>query len=518
MESLPTETVRVNLISDAIRNQFALILGSALIGVLLAGLVAVKLPDSYTSSVDIMLSPTTGNALAPDSARSGDQINVAMQTEAGLISSPAVAELVGEAIGSIVEPGDPNVSAAVPSNTQIIRVAYSADTVADAVKLSDAYARAFLEYRSNRTKSSITSQLDVLKEQEEAAAEGLRTAGSAAQDGDSPEAIGLVQLYTNRLSAIQEKIGTLEATPSMPGSVISPASPATASDGLPTALLIIAGLGLGLGVGGVLAIWRERSDDRIRASIEGWVNDQQVMGVVGAGAFQSMSVKTEAYRTVRTALLASAAPPSTIVISAVDDTLADDAQRVALGTASALATSGYRTCLIDASLTNGVISSEVGDRAGIGFSGALRASSASGIVPLTVDGFDVVDGGTVTEATREQYGSAGVQTVLTEISRGYDYVLLATPDMGAPEASELALATDGVVLVVAERRTTRSAIRRVTRRAQQLGIGFVGVIAVELAGRRGRGRRRAGGSAERSKLREIGASESEASQDLGQDE
>ncbi|MFD5213466.1 hypothetical protein [Microbacterium sp. NPDC058345] len=478
----------MSLVSDALRNRILAILGIALATTAIAALVAWKWPDSYTSSVDIMLTPSVGNALAPDSARSGDQINVAMQTEAGLIASPPVAELVGAEVGASIEPGDVNVTATVPANTQIIRVEYVAETADSAVEYADAYARALLESRKQRSENDVKGQLDALKTQEEAALAGLKEASTAAVDGNSPEAVGMVQLYTNRLATIQDSVGTLEATPTSPGSVISPASTPSSSDALPAPLLILAGLFAGILIGGVWAIWREWNDDRIRATLEGMVDEHQVMGIVPSGP-DAVGADADAYRTVRTAVLAASAPPSTIVVAAVDGTLIDDAQQVALSTASALSASGYTTCLIDATLTEGPIAGAPGRKSRKGLASALVAGSMSGVAPRVADGFEILDGENANDETRELFGSAHMRAVLTELSTRYDYVLVASPDMSSAEASQLALAADGVMLVAAERVTTRESVRRVTTRAEQLGITFLGIVAAK-RGARVRGSRR----------------------------
>lgn len=481
----------MRLISDALRNRLLSIIVITLAATALAAIVAWQWPASYTSKTDVLLTPVVGNALAPDTARSGDQINVAMQTEAGLIASPPVAELVSDDVGSVVESGDPAVSATVPPSTQIVSIEYRATTSADATRFSGAYARALLDSREQRTQQNIDGQLEILKKQQEAALFGLKQASADLVGGKSPEASGMVQLYTNRLAAIEEKIGSLEATPTSPGTIISPASKPTRADGIPAPLMIVAGLLFGLVVGVLHAVWREWGDDRIRASLEGTVDDLRVMGIVTPDSADATG--SDRYRTVRTMLLSAMSPPAVIVVTAVDDTLVDQAQQVTLSTASALAASGYRTCVVDAGLTHGEIA-RMPEVIGSGLVSALASGSSSGLAAPTAAGFDVVSGGGVGDETREQFGSAQMRAVLNQLSGAYDYVLVASPDMGNPAASELALSASGLMLVVGERRTTHDEIRRVSARADQLGIAIVGLVAVTGGGSRGeRTARRAAG-------------------------
>lgn len=442
MEPLPTETARARLIGRALRRRWVTVVAFTVGATVAAGAVAWVWPTSYTSTVEVMLTPVIGNTLAPDSARSGDQINVAMQTEAGLIGSPPVADLVSGFVDAPVEPSDSRVTATVLANTQIIEISYTADTADDAVLFADAYARALLKSRSDKAADEIDSQLAVMEQQQSAALAGLKQASADASAEGSLEANGMVQLYTNRLAALQEAVGTLDATPTEPGSVISPASRPTSSDGVPAPLLIAVGLLVGLLAGVLFAVSREWGDDRIRADVGGYVGDLPIVGVMDATASGVDDRSDEAFRLVRASLLASMPPPSTVAFAGVDESFDPLARRVADGVGEALAMAGYATEVVD-----------------------------------------------VTSAR----GGAEMRARLAEAGRVHDYVVIASPAMSMAEGNEMAMAAECTILIAGDGTTTGAQIHQTAARADQFGVRVLGVVAVRT---RRRSRRRATHDAE----------------------
>ena len=489
MDTLPREEIRIGLVADAMRRRWRTVVAIALAFFAVVGLLALLLPASYSSTSDVLLNPTPGNALTVDSARSGDQINVAMQTEAGLVKSPAVADLVSVTVGATVKAGDSDLDITVPSNTQIVRVTYAADTPERATRYADAFAKGLLQYRSDQARSTVQGQLDQLKRQSDTASAGLAKAAKVASAASpSAEAVAQVQLYTNRLATLQDQIGTLEATPVAPGSVITPATVPRSRDGISPLLLALAGLFVGLAVGVATAIWRERTDDRIRARAEVSVAGVPVLGVVpaaisgGSGLIgPGDSHLADAYRAVRAGVLATAAPPAVIAIAALDEGLDAAAHRVAVNIASSIAVTHHDVVLVDATLGTGDIAQMVGATSGRGLADALREELD--LVPtVAVDGgYSVVPEGASPLNARELLASAHFRHVIDELATRHDFVIVAGPSANLAESSEVALAATGLVVVTAERRSEEGTVSRLVRRADQLGVSVLGMVAVEYA-------------------------------------
>lgn len=456
MDSLPSETARVGLVRDALRRRWIAVVAFAIAAAIAAGVIAWAMPERYTSTVRVMLTPVLGNPLAPDSARSGDQINVAMQTEAGLIGSPPVAELVGDDVGTPVESSDSRVVATVLANTQIIEISYTAATADDAAGYANAYARALLASRQDKAESEIESQLAVMEQQQSAALAGLKQASVDASADGSLEANGMVQLYTNRLATLQEGVGELEAAPTSPGSVISPEELPSSSDGLSVPLLVLGGLVVGLLLGMIVAVYREWTDDRLRVEGEYSIGEIPIIGVVEESPSDRLE-PDDVYRLIRASLLASQAPPSTVALVGIDAIANALLPGIATRVGSALEVAGYRTRVL-----------EGGDAS----NGPIASRSGEGVA----------------------------------VARGDDdYLLVCSSTSEGSEVSEGLLAGDCVVLVAAEGVSTGHAIERAAARADRFGVRVVGVIAV----RRTERRRRAAGRDRRTAVVADDAPESE---------
>ncbi|MBM6402081.1 hypothetical protein [Phycicoccus sonneratiae] len=481
--------MRVGLLADAMRNRWRTIALTVFVVGLLGALVVLRLPVSYTSTTDVLLNPTPGNALTTDSARSGDQINVAMQTEAGLVKSPPVADIVGVTVHERVEAAASEVEVSVPPNTQIVRIEYTAGSAREAQRYASAYADALLEYRRNQAQSNVTGQLDLLKQQSDSASAGLKKAAASAGGSDpSAEAVAQVQLYTNRLATLQDQIGSLEATPIAPGGVVTPATLATTADGLPVVLLIVVAVLIGLVLGIGLAIWRERTDDHIRSAADGDVESLPVMGVVPAGIAHGHSgiltkdggPMADAYRGVRASLYAKAPAPAVVVVAGLDEHLERAAHRVAVNLAASISVSGHSVCLVDATLTEGSIRELTGVRNHRGLADAIHEGGLKRVpVSRARGGYHVVTGGTVDASMREQLASSRLRGVLDELGERHEYVVVASPVISLSESTELALASTGVVLVAADRRSLRDDVRRTMRRVGHLGISVLGLVTVQ---------------------------------------
>lgn len=451
--------------------------------------LAITLPTSFTSSADVLLNPAPGNALTIDSARSGDQINVAMQTEAGLVKSPAVAKLVSASVGEIVPASNTDLKVTIPPNTQIVRLQYTGESPRTAQLFAAAYADALLSNREDQAKASVSGELDLLEKQAEDATAGLAKAAKGATGAVPPaDAVAQVQLYTNRLATIQDQIGSLQVSAVKPGALISPASLPLSADGFPPVVVATAVTILGLLVGAAIAIWAERADDRIRARAEGSVGSVPVMGVVPSGltgasrgliGSDGEEMMADAYRGVRAAALSMAGPPSVLAISALEESLEAASGRVAVNLAASIAATQHSVVLVDATLGSGAISRLAGVQSDRGLADALREELDQAPTVQSGAGYSVVSGGQTALTARELLASVHFHRVLHELTERHDYVILAGPPLSVSEGSEVALAAAGLIVVAAERRSERGSVLRVVARATQLGIAVLGLVAVD---------------------------------------
>src|SRR5699024_10528376 len=113
--------------------------------------------QDYTAQASILIVPLDGNPFS--ASGSGDDL-VNLQTEAQLVKSDAVAELVRKDLNSPV-PLDvlrDGLTVSVPPNTQVLTVAYTSADRSIALARAQSFAESYLDYRHTRAESMIKSQ------------------------------------------------------------------------------------------------------------------------------------------------------------------------------------------------------------------------------------------------------------------------------------------------------------------------------------------------------------------------
>jgi capsular polysaccharide biosynthesis protein len=495
VDSLTHDEVRPHIVSDALRRRWPLVVALTLLVTAAFAALALSRAPSYSSSAKVLLRPLSGNALSPDSSRNAQQVTVAMETEAGLVNSPEVAALVSTKLRTTVTAGAKDVSASVPPNTQIVQIRYEASSRDAARAGAQAYADAFLAFRKQLATDTVKHQLEILGQQAKTVSDNLtKVSANAASTKPAPDAAAQVQLYTNRLANLQDSIGNLEAITTDPGSVVTPAAAPASPSGLSPAILIGVGAFLGLLIGLAVAVWRERSDDRVRAD-----EDVSVAGVpvvarlpraasaialVGEGASDELA---EAFRRIRSAVLTSSERPAVVAVAAAGAPTSHDSGEICADLAVLLAQAENRVCVVDAAMGDGAVASLFDLHESPGLAELLRherPADADSITETLQRSNDVavLTQGRDPQGVRELYASANFRTVVSQVKNQFDYVLLAAPSMATSVGHDVALASDAVLLVVGDKRMTHDEVADAVRRSAQLGVPVIGLISVAGSG------------------------------------
>lgn len=500
MQTYPSEDVRLD-VGRAVRRHLVVVLGLLVLVPVAAAVLVLGRASSYTSNTTVFLRPTIGNALSPDSAKNAQQVTVAMQTEAGLVSAPQVAARVSKQIGTTVEAGSAAVNASVPPNTQIVSIKYTAASAEAARAGTEAYATAFLDERKAVSADTIKRQLQLLKEQASVVNSNLRkVSGDAASANPSPDSAALVQLYTNRLTNLQDLIGQLETTDTNPGSVVTPATTPSGRGGLDAALVLGAAAIIGLLLGLSYAVWRERSDDRVRASDDEAVGGAPMLARLpgvratdDAGIARQRLELSNGYRHARAAMLIALPGRAVVAVAGSDTSPEVPAGVIAANLAWCLAGGRYNVCVLDVS---NAASSE-----------PSRAAQVLGVTPVPVvlppeagqggpsldavpdaHGVGVVTLDRVPEDDAGLFVSSRFLELVTGLQEKYDIVIVAAPPLRSAHGTEVCLVADGVLLVVTDRVTTREGVRELVTQQSRLRVPVLGLISIQPGHRRGTGR------------------------------
>lgn len=487
-ELLPRDEVHTHVVADALR-RFGLRIALAVVVVaVIVGGYAYFGPHKYQATATVLLRPLSGNALSAQTSTSSQSSTVAMETEASLVTSLAVTQRVNDALGTDLKAGGGGgVSSSVPPNSQIVKIKYIARTARDAQRRAQAFAQAFLDYRSDLATQALKAQLDRLNARAASVQRQLQQALKDKASKNPPEdADTRVRLYTSNYASLQSEIGQVQAASTESGNVVTPAALPRAPTGLSPALLTGGGALVALLVATAIAIWRERTDDRIRARAEVTVLGLPVLAMLPDADPRSRRTakrtvadpaRTEALRRARTSLLALTPLDSIIAVAGLTD--GEPAATVAADLAGTLASAGYQITLVDAAAADEPRSSRL-----IGGAGLSDLLSIDGPLPAelplrTVDGVQVLGAGSEPAGASERYAGHRTRSLLQRLQENADYVLVATAPADTSEGMAVLLAANGVVLIVTDRVSTHTQLAATTTAAQRLGATVLGLVVRE---------------------------------------
>ena len=471
------------LIRSALRRHFVIVLVFTVLGAALGMAAAALQPRSYTSMTSVLIRPAAGNSLAPQTPTgNGTQLTVAMTTEVSLVTTPAVAALASKEYGSALPGPGEQVSAKVPPSTQIITVTYVAPTAEKAQRAAEAYATAFLAFRAANARQVTDAQVAALQKQLATATAELKTAALRAASETDPRTYSAqqVQLYAERIAALNNSISTIETTGQDPGSVIRSSGKPSAPDGIASWVLVAGGLAVGLLLGVAVAVVRRFSDDRIDPKTDTTVAGRPVLAHfpkntrLPLAADELPVAEDEALRQARTALVAMVSPHQAVALSPV--AAVGDSARLGLNLARALAQSGYRVALVDAA----VGSEPLLDRLGLGSSTDLGSSLGDG---PTGGLFDIralvaAEAAEAADAAGELDALAGpgFRDAVLSLKKQHDYVLIAGSALGTGAGDAAVVSADDTLLVAQSRQTSHDEVATALVRAERLNSRVVGSI------------------------------------------
>ncbi|SDR68244.1 hypothetical protein [Actinopolymorpha singaporensis] len=487
-----------SFVLDALRRHLVLLVVLGVVfGAAGAG-VALRNGLHYTASSSILLSPLQGNPYTPDGR--GDQL-VNLQTEAQLVGTNGVASDVRRRLhlSQSVEEIRTHVAVENPTNTQVLKVSYTARSSRDAVRGAQAFADSYLSYRERRANSIISSRLSKIHQQQtrtQRSLDELSDEMGRTDTSDSRRAYLAERLsaLASQLASLESETSTLTASDQWPGQVISSAAPDSGTGPRDAIVLGGAGAVAGLLLGVALALLRTRVDPRLHHPYDVEHLGVQLLGLVGSGRRMRLRRSTtdpidlsEPYRALRTSIITGTdVPPVTLTVTGMSDGIG--AAPEAAGLAVGLARAGFGVAVVD---TTGEVS-----RLLVGGGSQLPGLSEllAGIADLTEllvqpeDNLAVLPLGYPARQTMDQLLSEPMRATLTRLREWYDYVILCGPPAAGADGQALASLADGVVLVGAVGVTTRTELTVATAALEHVHAVLLGAVMVEgVSARRGGG-------------------------------
>jgi polysaccharide biosynthesis transport protein len=192
------------------------------------------------------------------------------------------------------------------------------------------------------------------------------------------------------------------------------------------------------------------------------------------------SIASEAYRTIRTGILLSAAgkPPKVLLVTSAKKS--EGKTTMASNLAVTLAQAGKRTVVIDADLRRPSLSRYFGgDKNVAGLVEYLtgQAGIESIVARTPVENLFMIHSGPIPPNPAELLGSQKMAELIAKLSTVCDHVVIdASPVLPVTDPAILSKMVDGVILVLRAHETKRAPAREASRRLQSVGAKVLGVV------------------------------------------
>ena len=359
--------------------------------------------------------------------------------------------------------------------------------------------------------------LDQLRASTAAVIEGLPTLES--EEVRLLQRVASVQTLADQLRAEFQRARLAEAVEIGRVSLVDRAPLPYQVAGLPRALQVVLGVILGALLGSALAILLEVMNTSIRRQQEieealnipslgviprassGEITDgrgrlgrlfnargrpRPALAASAGAPTTASSIGGEAYRILRTNLLFSTKMQglrTLVVTSAVPQ---EGKTVIAANLAMAVAREGMRVLLIDADLRRPSLHRLFGVARSPGLAQALAdsASLEAATRETSISGLTLLPCGSLPSNPTDLVRGARVRELLTRIGSTYDLVIIDTPPvLPVADASIIAGASDGVLMVVRAGKTSRALTQEACGRLAAVGANLVGTVLNDPSGR-----------------------------------
>lgn len=479
---------------DLLRDQFrqllryrAMIGAGALLGLLGGTWLAVTGQDSYSATAEVQVRGATADPFGAGSASADKQINIGSERQ-----SAAGNQIAAKAAKALDVPSDdPRAVAKLqshlqvtnPTNTLVLRFAFTAGTPQAAARGANAFKDAYLSTRQAQTKALIATMVagykkqvtPLVKERQDL----LAKIETIQNDTDRSTALAAEANLLSQISSLNGDISQLKALDTTPGYVLKTATAPTAPEGLGLPILLALGTLVGLALG-LLSAWTRLVFDPAARS-EGDVVRALRAPVLGTlprvrpgpllAADHADPRLAEEYRSVafRLAYDKHFADRRRLLVVAPRGS-GEAAALTAVNLAASFAETGIETLLIEADLRSPGLSARLraadGTRPGWARSAELGEGGWPAGLQVPVDAgesgtFDLVPGRRVRNVARSLTSTAVTRLISEADAPNSTVIVLAPPVLSYADALALVDRVDGVLVVCDPREVHRADLDRI---------------------------------------------------------
>jgi capsular exopolysaccharide synthesis family protein len=496
------EVVDLREYAAVLRRRFWLVVIVTTLFVSLAAAYSFTRSPAYTAQSEVLVQPTsTSSQFRPDQL-------VSLDTEARIVRSAQVAEMARTELGwNITVPELLKlVSVETTPETLVLDIFFTDPTPTRAASGANAFADAYLSYKRQRatqaasaTRQAIQSQIDDLKRQRDkldetidAASAGSSELADAQQERDTVN--GQIAVLTSQLAQVPAVLD--------PGEVILPATPPFAPSSPKHPLNLAMGLLLGGFLGVIIAFARDRTDERIsgRSDLEATLDAPvlaaipKVVGWSKRGPVwlvteqQPRSPAAEAYRTLRTAVIAMSRKRDLKVFAITSPILGEGKSTTTANLAAALSHTDNRVLVISADLRRPSLHRYFQRGNELGLSDVLLGEIPieEALTPVSSNLW-VLTSGRPPARPAELLQSNRMAELIDRARDRFDFVIIDCPPvLGLADTLAIVPGVDAVFLVARQETSKRSSILHAADQLGQVGASVRGGILNDVAlGKRG---------------------------------
>lgn len=483
MESGATAKGLPSLLTAARHHAVAMLLG---LGVVFGGALAYTSTTVplYTSHAVMLLSPAAGNPLTPEETTSSSRLTVAMETEAGLVTTPAITDLTSDAVGRKLPADGESLRASVPSGTQMLRLTFTSTSGEHAREGAQAFAETYLAYRQDRATDNQALRIERLQDQAAAAETSLQEAVASSTEEGNVFSEREVEIYTDRLAQLNAEIGAVQVETTLPGRIITPAEAPSGPDGIQPAFILGAAAIGGLILGVLLAVfleWRQdlvRDDDQFDVSgvpIFATLPRRSTQGLLSRDS-QDDAASHEAYRRVRAGVVANGPRPHVLAVAPIGEH--EHATAAVSNLAVVLSEAGFSVLLVSADPRTHEIEKQFSIPESPGLADVLQDGMDAAEILQFSEGVSILPAGADPLSARELYGGQALRSVIDQFRAQFDYILIAASGTGTADGDAAIGVADSVLLSITNSRTTHAAVSAALDRFSRLRIETLGAVNV----------------------------------------
>ena len=445
-------------------------------------------PKQYSATAQLLVqSPGQGISLGttPQQVTTTD-----VQTDLQLATSEPVMQIVRHQLGSA-----PAISASEVAQTNVIALTAISASPAQAARIANAYASAFVEQTQNTALKNLTTAQATLHKQINSLGKQIRALQGKAS------ATTQVSALVNQQAVLKEEIAQLEVNGASATSGVesvtsarapsAPSSPKPVQDAL---LGLAAGLMLGLGA----AFLRDSLDDALSSKeaaersagapviamvpmVTSWRKRNRAEV---ASTSAPTSPAAEAYRSLRTSLQFARQAQELHTLLVTSPAAAEGKTSTLANLGAVFAQAGERVVLVSCDLRRPRLGQMYGVDEQSGLTTVLLGQQTLEQSLQQVPGYDclwILAAGPVPPNPAELLDGPQAREIFAALRENFDLVLVDSPPvLPVTDAMVLSKYADGTLLVVAAGQTKRAELQRAAERFSQAKAPVVGIVLNEV--------------------------------------